>query len=447
MADLAKTSSISVIFDCLMVIIVATNAPISENVYDLESAKIMLRSSFIYPKTLFTGLGVLSFAFVCQHSAFIIAGSLKNPVRRRWGRVTSLSLFVCALLASTIGVTGYIGFQDKTEGNILNNFTALETMTASNTARALLCTTMFFVYPMESFVCRHVFVVLFFQGRRAHEGDDHSVLARVDRRIGLTLFLYICALIPAIIFEDLGSILSITGAIGGSCLSYIGPGASYLAIHAKDVLEIIDNEWPGRRQKRNEYSNTSGKNDDSDTNNKNGFFVQIFKLITWYIFLMPIWCKICETGEQHFQHFQKEEALKSPHINRLGKVVHKNPKKESRIEQNIDEENEFVPFVKPPIRSGSFNDTFNQNNPRQVFVKSQYGSIKTNQGIPMTNKKIAQSILAEIHKEKEDDNDEVEGDAQDNFPTWADVIVAILFIGFGVIAFSAGLVSIYAGNS
>ena len=37
----------------------------------------LLKNDIVHPKTVFVGLGVLSFAFVCQHSAFIIAGSLK----------------------------------------------------------------------------------------------------------------------------------------------------------------------------------------------------------------------------------------------------------------------------------------------------------------------------------------------------------------------------------
>ena len=86
------------------------------------------------------------------------------------------------------GVGGYIGYQDTTQGNILNS---LDDSLPANAARILLGTTMLFVYPMESFVARHVCVVLFFQGRSAHEGDDSSVLNRRDRRVTLTVLLYL----------------------------------------------------------------------------------------------------------------------------------------------------------------------------------------------------------------------------------------------------------------
>ena len=96
---------------------------------------------------------------------------------------------------------------------------------------------------MESFVARHVCVVTLFEGRRAHEGDDASILNRRDRRITLTVALYILALIPAVLFQNMGNVLSVTGAIGGSCLSYIGPGAVYIGIHGAALIKMANDFW------------------------------------------------------------------------------------------------------------------------------------------------------------------------------------------------------------
>lgn len=95
---------------------------------------------------------------------------------------------------------------------------------AANVARVLMCTTMFFVYPIDSFVCRHVLVVLFFRGRRAHEGDDATVLNRRDRRVAVTLIVYFSSLIPALMVDNVGTVLAVSGTVGASCLAYIGPG-------------------------------------------------------------------------------------------------------------------------------------------------------------------------------------------------------------------------------
>lgn len=249
MADLAKTSTLSVVFDLIMVVIVSLCSPVKESLVSIGGVQALTSWDYNFrPSTLFVGLGVLSFAFVCQDSSFIIAGSLKRPTKDRWGIVTRSSLLTCAFLATLIGLTGFLGFSDDTQGNILNNFMDSETKNkiaygflpvekATKLARILVGMTMFTVYPLASYVARHVLVVLLFVGRQAHEGDDHTVLARRDRRVILTFGLYIAAIVPAIMFNDTGIVLAITGAVAGSSLSYIGPGAVYLGIHGEYFLE------------------------------------------------------------------------------------------------------------------------------------------------------------------------------------------------------------------
>lgn len=241
MANLAQTSRLSVCLDICMVCIVAATAPISGALERVGGIWALLETSTLHMDIVFVGLGVLSFAFVCQHSAFIIAGSLENPSTARWSSVSFRGLIICGALANLCGITGYLGYLDDTQGNVLNNLSP--TSLSANTARGLLGVTMLFVYPMESFVARHVCVVTFFQGRRAHEGEDASILSRRDRRISLTVVLYIIALLPALLFENLGNVLSVTGAIGGSCLSYIGPGAVYLGIHGATLVKMCQVYW------------------------------------------------------------------------------------------------------------------------------------------------------------------------------------------------------------
>lgn len=65
MADLAKTSRVSVTFDCIMVLIVVIIAPWQVNLEE-QGLWNIVSHSFFRPNTVFVGLGVLSFAFVCQ---------------------------------------------------------------------------------------------------------------------------------------------------------------------------------------------------------------------------------------------------------------------------------------------------------------------------------------------------------------------------------------------
>ena len=161
MADLAKTSRVSVLFNVTMVLsetrvfalcdlrlpsslrplptlplntgastvvpalrraVVAAAAPTAASVADAGGLAALLARSTFRPATCFAGLGVVSFAFSCQHAALIVAGSMANPTRERWTRASRLSFAVVFALAVVIGTCGYVGFREESRGNILRNF-------------------------------------------------------------------------------------------------------------------------------------------------------------------------------------------------------------------------------------------------------------------------------------------------------------------------------------
>ena len=171
MASLSCTSALSVTADMILVLFIAAFSPIKENVAANGGFGEVLKNDGIN-STLFVGLGILSTAMACQHSSFIVANSLENKTRQRWRWVTNQSLSLSAILCLILGICGYLGFLGTTQGDVLNNF-PLDSMQA-NAARILLAFTMFFTYPMESFVARHVLIML------VHNGD-------MDARGGFTL--------------------------------------------------------------------------------------------------------------------------------------------------------------------------------------------------------------------------------------------------------------------
>ncbi len=432
MADLAKTSKISVVFQCCMVLVVVIFCPVSESLEENGGLLEIASGSVIRSSTIFIGLGVLSFAFVCQHGAFIVAGSLEKPTKERWGQATSRALSLCLVLEAACGISGYLAFLEKTQGDILNNFLVLggSITKAANLARGLLCTTMFFVYPVDLFVCRHVFVVLFFRGRRAHEGDDAAVLNRRDRRIALTLAVYFSSLIPALYVEEVGDVLAITGAIAGSSLSYIGPGMIYLAVYGDEFLKKVEEIWG----KQEESTDTTPAEPDVEssrllTNQQSNEATitespepkqSIFKSIAWYLLLMPIWCEVAKMGKAKLQEFKEKEALKSPHINRLGKVARPAL--------------QMVPANIPRVGSA---DGGNAGMP--TFPTPKYGAMAGG------NKAIGAAILAQQRSASFRMAPSEPADL-DEPPTWYDFWVAIFFVVFGMIALCAGLFSILTAN-
>ena len=326
MRNLSKTSIISVIFDCILVGIIAYFSPVAENIEENGGIQHVVSQSKFDINTFFTGIGVLCFAFVCQHSSFIIASSLERPTKERWNKVTGLAISIMVILAIIMGTGGYLGYLTNTDGDILLNLGKYaqqvdsRTQKAADIARGLLCMTMFFVYPMELFVARHVCVVLLFKGRRAHEGDDHAILARRDRRLTVTTGIYLLTLIPALIASDLGQVFALSGALGGATLSYMGPGILYLAVHGDDFLTLIEKKWGYDYVRK--YNNNSMELNEEYPMNKSNAFLHLFDNITWYILLMPVWCQIACRGKIMMAKHEEEEAQKSPFPYAFGQIVH-----------------------------------------------------------------------------------------------------------------------------
>ena len=493
MAALAATSIVSVCFDLVMVAIVVVVSPVPERVEAAGGVAAVISHSTIHWDTFFVGVGVLSFAFVCQHASFIIAGSLDRPTKQRWGMVTGNALTFCGCLAVVCGTVGYLGFLDQTDGNILNNLgegpyayaAGPSTHRLAMLARGLMCTCMFLVYPIESFVARHVLIVLFFRGRRAHEGDDHSVLARRDRRLALTLVLYLLALTPALTLESLGPVLAISGSLGGSSLSYIGPGAVYLAVHGQEFRDMVKKRW-------NMGGNGGEGGDDEDDGPPSAARVDgILNKFLWYLTFMPLWCGIASIGLHYLAKHEEEEALKSPHIGRLGKVVHhhKAPGQVPRSARGGGGGGRGGPRILPPTipgagtagggggarRSSDYDSADDEtadggekaplmsrsdSMPRTAaggssHIAIQYGAAATATGgvsgsgrqevmTDMGNRGIAAAIAAKnaaAADGKGGADEEVEDDPQDDPPTLYDYSVAIFLFVFGLIAATAGTIA------
>jgi sodium-coupled neutral amino acid transporter 11 len=422
MADLAKTSRISVTFDFIMVGIVFIISPWQINIAERGLVEI-LETSIFRPETVFVGLGVLSFAFVCQHSAFIIAGSLENPTKVRWGKSVLIASVACGLLATVCGTTGYLGYLETTQGNILNN---LGDSKLANLARSLLGVCMIFVYPLESFVARHVCVVILFRGRRAHEGEDAAILNRRDRRITLTVTLYVLALVPAIVFQDLGTVLAATGAVGGSCLSYIGPGATYLGAHGAEFLasarRFYGSSW---------WATNDIDMDEVDATDQvpDAWYTIVGKTLLWYGTFMPLWCSIATLGSNNLRIHQEEMALKSPHPSRIGKVQQRQilQMAAKRLEEGDAKRVEQEPL----IRSGSLH----MLGERTVLPpEASYQKPITPIDIPEPKLQPQASVLSEQAPPEED--------PQADPATLYDFLVAIFYMIFGVVALAAGIVSI-----
>jgi sodium-coupled neutral amino acid transporter 11 len=143
-STLAYTSFFSVMCDALLVVFISIFSPVKETVGNAGGLGTVLKTEWINPG-FFIGFGVLTIAMTCQHSAFIVSGSLANLTSSRWATVTKWSLVISCILCAVLGISGYLGFLSNTQGDVLNNFDP-DTLEAT-LARALLAITMFLTYP------------------------------------------------------------------------------------------------------------------------------------------------------------------------------------------------------------------------------------------------------------------------------------------------------------
>jgi sodium-coupled neutral amino acid transporter 11 len=326
MASLAITSVFSVMADVFLVIFIASNAPVGDTVADAGGFGEVLAQDAINP-TLFIGLGILSTAMACQHSAFIVSGSLENKTSRRWAQVTGISITIAAILCAILGAFGYLGFLNDTEGDVLNNFDGDSLL--ANFARFLLAITMFCTYPMESFVARHVLVMMFHDGDLdgkddpAHTGEVGSEAGGylgLNRRQSWTIGIYLLTLFPALFVDDLGPVLSITGSLGGGCISYLAPGLVYLGVNGDAFLsyayglirknenpDVTDGDLPVAGDTEQKMGSTGELPVAGSRINAN-IQAEPEKPLWWYLFLFPVWVKIASSGSNNMRKKLSEQT-------------------------------------------------------------------------------------------------------------------------------------------
>jgi solute carrier family 38 (sodium-coupled neutral amino acid transporter), member 11 len=331
MSMLSCTSAISVLADAALVVIIIVFSPVTSTIQEYDGGFFQIVQDYWICPQLFIGLGVLSTAMACQHSAFLISGSLSNITPHRWSIVTFRSISAATIMTLLLGVFGFVGYLAQTKGNVLNNFP--EQSIAINSGRALLGITMYLTYPMESLVARHVVIQFFYQGNmdnttvnsRGEVQPEHNAwcCGYIGRRAFVTILLFVASLIPALLVDDLGPVLSITGSLGASCIAYIAPGLVYLGINGGHFLQWVDGkteEHSDETVKGTELpvvgdatarmpsplsSTTTTGMTASGTNTVQQRSRR--RPLWWYFVGMPLWIAIAKRGERGTREYMMEQ--------------------------------------------------------------------------------------------------------------------------------------------
>ena len=262
-SSLSRVAFFSIMAVSLLVILVVFHSPLEAQHQHIPPIEF---DDYIFlRKTVFGGIGTLSFTFVCQHNSFIIFRSLNEPPLRTWKSVAFSSISMACLLCLILGVGGYLSFLDQSQGNILNNFGITDFIVSF--ARLFLAINMMLTYPQEGIVSRHSFLSLFHRICSSHRhliaylhdqlSTESTPLLERSRnsscasppfssvlsdmisipedanestlRVPVTVFLWLASVLIAVYFEDVGVVLEVTGTIAGSMIGYVIPSAIYIA--------------------------------------------------------------------------------------------------------------------------------------------------------------------------------------------------------------------------
>ncbi|KAH3261674.1 hypothetical protein KXW31_003400 [Aspergillus fumigatus] len=116
-AKLAKASALALV--SMLVIVVAV---ITQGFRVPSESRGEVKNLLFINSGFFQAVGVISFAFVCHHNSLLIYGSLKKPTMDRFAKVTHYSTAVSLCMCLAMGISGFLFFGSKTQGNVLNNF-------------------------------------------------------------------------------------------------------------------------------------------------------------------------------------------------------------------------------------------------------------------------------------------------------------------------------------
>lgn len=333
-----------------------------------------------------------------------------------------LILWWISLLYISMGVSGYLAYQENSDGNILNNMNPNHWSGVAS--RALSLTTMFFAYPINLYIARHACMVLLFKGVSAHEGDDARVLSRNDRRIILTLVLYISSLLAATFLEKTGSVLAATGAIGGTSISYIGPGASFLAVYGSVFLNLVRSRWNDPSHSCYGFPRLDGQHSENtiETNEE----TSTRDLILWYALGMPIWCSVAQIGEKQLAAHFEQEMLISPGIILPRRVTVKPIRAGTNMIQNLN-----PPSTPIPIGSSETSSLLDPNSATSYVTSLDNPQDSEMQPLGRIDSMTSVEVKIEMDK---------------TVPTMMEFCVAIGYIILGIVAMTFGLGSIIVQN-
>jgi len=196
----------------------------------LQSLPMELRPSFGVtgirgPRSILVLSSMIATAFLVHMASPEFYQTLESPTLARFGKLSAIAFGGTALISAFMMCIGFLTFGGASNGLILNNYSV-------NDAGATLCRLFMGVsllgsYAFMSNAMKKSFHQIFYK--------EQEITDKIQTRTTRLLVGSITAL--ALLIKDAGFVVSVTGAVLGSCLLYMVPSFLFL----KSTTRRIDN--------------------------------------------------------------------------------------------------------------------------------------------------------------------------------------------------------------
>lgn len=241
----------------------------------------------------------------------------------------------------------------------------------------------------------------------------------------------------------------------------------YLGVHGGRFIELVEKSWlgsmvPGHLKSGPADHNSVGLNavettplvagrviseDDIKPIDARGsraapvsLITLLLKSLVWYLGGFPIWMLIAQTGKRNLTKHIHDLALKSPHPIRIGDVEYTGTELEelTRVAKSVGN----VAILRAVTRSESL-PLMTSESLTQLAPQGRQSVVMAQPSVGDINKRIGQQLLQKQARNKSSE----EADPQQTPPSFYDFLIAVFFILFGLLAFTAGIVSLFLKNA
>ena len=334
-SSLAAVSTVSLAVSIVLIVVIATQSPIQSNMAAHGGVYNVLKEYAFKPNVV-NSINIFNEAFAWSYAALIFFHYMRRGTKKRWFQVTMIVNVLASLLYVAVGLPGYLGYLDHTQGDILNNFPAEGLVT--NIARTCFALIHTLTYPIEALIAREV-IENWQENRQVAESqidivDNASLGSKAvnvkgicetyfvsGEKLKICMMVNVMALVPALLLNDLGVVLALVGAVGGNVCTWIAPGLIYLGVNGDKFLSMTNRALGYDDQSEELNIKLYLPQEDEAEPEREISRTNQFRPFWWYLFGFPLWCYIASRGRKHMRAELQRLAQDDIIVDRLGVLL------------------------------------------------------------------------------------------------------------------------------